>query len=218
LEGNLTLPESAKGAVLFAIANGNSRFSVRNRFVAETLHEAALATLLVDLLTRREERIGAMTGQLRFDIPRLAARLLKATDWLGEHPATRRLPLGYFGGNSGVAAALVAAAGRPAISAVVSRGGRPDLAGGALAYVRAAVLMVVGGRDQPTIEANEAAYARLVSARDKSLHLVPHATHFFEERGALEEVARLAAEWFVQHLTNGPHSKNEPPTVRAGTL
>jgi dienelactone hydrolase len=161
-----------------------------------------MATLLVDLLTRREERIDAMTGLVHFDIPRLAARLLKATDWLGEHPATRDLPLGYFGANSGVAAALVAAAGRPTVAAVVSRGGRPDLAGGALAEVRAAVLLIVGSRDVPVIDVNELAYEQLVRARDKSLHIVARATHFFEEPGALDEVARQSADWFAQHLTD----------------
>jgi dienelactone hydrolase len=170
LEGNLTLPESAQGAVLFAFGSGSSRFNLRNRLVAEGLHDAGLATLLVDLLTRQEVRADTLRGQARFDIPRLAARLLRATDWLGEHPVTRNLPLGYFGGNAGVAATMVAAAGRPAIAAVVARGGRPDLAGGALGEVRAAVLLIVGGRDLPLIDVNELAFEQLVRARQVSAH------------------------------------------------
>jgi putative phosphoribosyl transferase len=203
LEGNLTLPESAQGAVLFGFGGGSSRFNLHNRFVAESLHDIGVATLLVDLLTQREAREVSMwepRGQARFDISRLAARLLKAADWLGENPATRDLPMGYFGANAGVAAALVAAAGRPSIAAVVSRGGRPDLAGGALREVTAAVLLIVSGRDLSLIDVNELAYEQLVRARDKSLHIVEHATHLFEEREALEEVARHSAEWFAQHL------------------
>jgi dienelactone hydrolase len=202
LEGNLTLPESARGAVLFATGSGSSRFSTRNRHFAEILHEAEMATLVVDLLTRREQRNELMTGPLRFDIPQLAMRLLKATDWLGEHPATGGLPLGYFGANSSVPAALVAAAGRPAIAAVVSRGGRPDLAGGALADVRAAVLLIVGGRDTWMIDANETAYRQLAKARDKSLHIVPQATQLFEQPGALDKVVKRSADWFAEHLNN----------------
>jgi dienelactone hydrolase len=200
LEGNLTLPESPQGAVLFGFGRGSSRFNLRNRLVAEALHDASLATLLVDLFTRRELQFDAIRGQSRFDIPRHAARLLKATDWLGEHPATRDLPRGYFGANAGVAATMVAAAGRPVIAAVVARGGRPDLARGALGEVRAAVLLIVGGRDLPLIDVNELAYEQLVRARDKSLVVVEHATHVFAEPGALEEVARHSAEWFAQHL------------------
>jgi dienelactone hydrolase len=203
LEGSLTLPDGAQGAVLFAIGNGSSRFSARNRFIAEALHEVGVATLLADLLTRREQGASRITEQMRFDIPRLAMRLLKATDWLGVHPTTRGLPLGYFGANSSVAAALVAAAGRPAVAAVVARGGRPDLAGDALAEIAAAVLLIVGGRDDTLIDANETAFEQLVQARDKSLHIVPRATHFFEEPGALHEVARYSADWFAQHLIKG---------------
>jgi dienelactone hydrolase len=206
LEGNLTLPESAHAIVLFAHGSGSSRLSPRNRFVAQSLHEAGLATLLVDLLTHKEERVDMTTAHLRFDIPRLAARLLRATDWLSENPATRDLPTGYFGASTGAAAALVAAAGRPAIGAVVSRGGRPDLAGGALADVRAAVLLIVGGHDLPVIDLNEEAYEQLVSAHDKHLHVIPDATHLFEEPGALGEVARLAGNWFISHLSAMLHN------------
>jgi dienelactone hydrolase len=200
LEGNLTLPESAQAVVLFAHGSGSSRFSPRNRFVAEILHDAGLATLLVDLLTHREEQVDVNTAHYRFDIPLLAGRLVKATDWLTENPATRDLRVGYFGASTGAAAALVAAAGRPAISAVVSRGGRPDLAGRALEDVRAAVLLIVGGHDLPVLDLNEEAYERLIKAREKRIEIVPRATHLFEEPGALDAVARLAADWFTHHL------------------
>ncbi|MEX2141729.1 MAG: dienelactone hydrolase family protein [Pirellulales bacterium] len=201
LEGNLTLPESAQAVVLFAHGSGSSRFSPRNRFVADVLHDAGLATLLVDLLTHKEERVDVTTAHFRFDIPLLAARLIKTTDWLAESPTTRDLRVGYFGASTGAAAALVAAAGRPAIWAVVSRGGRPDLAGDALEDVRAAVLLIVGGHDLPVLDLNEEAYEKLVKAREKRIEIVPRATHLFEEPGALEAVARLAADWFTQHLS-----------------
>lgn len=200
LEGNLTLPESSQAVVLFAHGSGSSRLSPRNRFVADVLHEAGLATLLIDLLTRKEERVDMSTAHLRFNIPLLAGRLVRATDWLAENSATRDLPVAYFGASTGAAAALVAAAGRPAISAVVSRGGRPDLAGRALEDVRAAVLLIVGGYDLPVLELNEEALGQLNQARERSLHIVPRATHLFEEEGVLEKVAHLAAEWFTQHL------------------
>jgi putative phosphoribosyl transferase len=199
LEGNLTLPESAHAVVLFAHGSGSSRFSRRNRFVAEVLHDAGLATLLLDLLTHKEEQVDVDTD-FRFDIPLLAGRLVKATDWLAENPTTRDLRIGYFGASTGAAAALVAAAGRSAIPAVVSRGGRPDLAGKALEDVRAAVLLIVGGHDLPVLDLNEEAYQRLIKAREKRLEIVPRATHLFEEPGALDSVARLAADWFAQHL------------------
>jgi dienelactone hydrolase len=200
LEGNLTIPEGAHAVVLFAHGSGSSRFSPRNRFVAEVLHDAGLATLLVDLLTSREERDDFTTAQFRFNIPLLAGRLVKATDWLAECAATRELPIGYFGASTGAAAALVAAAGRPRIAAVVSRGGRPDLAGGALHEVRAAVLLIVGGHDLPVLDLNEEAYEKLTKSRGKQWHVVPGATHLFEEPGALDEVARLATSWFAEHL------------------
>jgi putative phosphoribosyl transferase len=200
LTGNLTLVDGATVIVLFAHGSGSSRFSTRNRFVAETLHSAGLSTLLIDLLTPNEERVDMATAHLRFDVPLLASRLLKATDWLAENSTTNRLSVGYFGASTGAAAALVAAAGRPAISAVVSRGGRPDLAGQALEAVRAAVLLIVGGNDVEVLKLNELAYDRLLQSRAKKLHVVAGATHLFEESGALDEVARLAAEWFTKRL------------------
>ena len=199
LEGDLRLPHDARGVVLFAHGSGSSRHSPRNRRVAELLNEAKLATLLLDLLTRAEEAIDARTAQLRFDIEFLAQRLIAATDWLTEEPATRSLRIGYFGASTGAAAALVAAAERPAVvGAVVSRGGRPDLAGRALASVRAPTLLIVGGRDVLVVELNHRALA--VLRCEKEIVVVPGATHLFEEPGALEEVARLAREWFERHL------------------
>jgi len=185
--------------VLFAHGSGSSRLSPRNRHVARVLNEAALATLLVDLLTPEEEAIDARKAHLRFDIGLLAERLVAATDWLTAHPDTRDLRVGYFGASTGAAAALVAAAARSgAVGAVVSRGGRPDLAGRVLALVRAPTLLIVGGRDLQVLELNREAFAQLTC--DKRLEIVPGATHLFEEPGALHEVARLAANWFVEHL------------------
>jgi putative phosphoribosyl transferase len=199
LEGNLSLPEGAQGIVLFAHGSGSSRYSPRNRHVAQLLNEAKLATLLVDLLTSDEEAIDLRTAHLRFDIGLLAERLVGATDWLTQYPDTRDLQVGYFGASTGAGAALVAAAERPhTVGAVVSRGGRPDLAGPALARVRAPTLLIVGGNDFPVIELNRAALAPLRC--EKSLVIVPGATHLFEEPGALDEVARLAREWFERHL------------------
>ena len=200
LEGNLTVPERARGVVLFAHGSGSSRPSPRNRYVARVLNEAKLATLLIDLLTPREEAIDQQTGDLRFDIGLLAERLIGATDWLTQHPDTRRFRLGYFGASTGAAAALVAAAERePVVGAVVSRGGRPDLAGPALARVRAPTLLIVGGDDTPVIELNQLAFTQLRCEKD--LVIVPGATHLFEEPGALEQVARLARDWFQRFLT-----------------
>jgi putative phosphoribosyl transferase len=200
LEGNLSLPEGARGIVLFAHGSGSSRHSPRNRYVAQVLNEAKLATLLVDLLTPDEEAIDLRTAHLRFDIGLLAERLVGVTDWLTQYPDTRHLRVGYFGASTGAAAALVAAAQRPdAVDAVVSRGGRPDLAGPALARVRAPTLLIVGGNDFPVIELNQAALAQLRC--EKQLVIVPGATHLFEEPGALDAVARLAREWFERHLT-----------------
>ena len=199
LEGNLSLPKGAGGIVLFAHGSGSSRHSPRNRYVARLLNQAKLATLLVDLLTSEEEAIDMRTAQLRFDIDLLAERLVAVTDWLTEHPDTRQLRVGYFGASTGAAAALVAAAERPdMVGAVVSRGGRPDLAGHALARVRAPTLLIVGGNDFQVIELNRAALAQLRC--EKQLVIVPGATHLFEEPGALDEVARLAREWFERHL------------------
>jgi putative phosphoribosyl transferase len=199
IEGNLTLPEGAYGIVLFAHGSGSSRHSPRNRYVAWLLNQANLATLLVDLLTSDEEAIDLRTGHLRFDIELLAERLISVTDWLTQQRDTRRLRVGYFGASTGAGAALVAAAERTdVVGAVVSRGGRPDLAGAALARVRAPTLLIVGGNDFQVIELNRAAFALLRS--EKQLVIVPGATHLFEEPGALDEVARLAREWFEQHL------------------
>jgi putative phosphoribosyl transferase len=199
LEGDLRLPKGARGVVLFAHGSGSSRHSPRNRLVASLLNEAKLATLLVDLLTPHEETIDVQTAHLRFDIPLLAKRLVGATDWLARHPDTRALRFGYFGASTGAAAALVAAAERPQqIDAVVSRGGRPDLAGPALERVRAPTLLIVGGNDFPVIEMNQAALTRLRC--EKRLVIIPGATHLFEEPGALVEVARFAREWFERYL------------------
>jgi len=199
LEGNLSLPKGASGIVLFAHGSGSSRHSPRNRYVARLLNQANLATLLVDLLTSDEETIDLRTGHLRFDIELLAERLISVTDWLTQQRDTRRLRIGYFGASTGAGAALVAAAERPdVVGAVVSRGGRPDLAGAALARVRAPTLLIVGGNDFQVIELNRAAFALLRS--EKQLVIVPGATHLFEEPGALDEVARLAREWFERHL------------------
>ena len=199
LEGTLALPPKAQGMVLFAHGSGSSRHSPRNRFVAEQLQGGGLGTLLVDLLTPQEEAIDARTRQLRFDIGLLAERLVGAIDWLAQQSATRGLPVGLFGASTGAGAALVAAAARPdAVEAVVSRGGRPDLAGDALPLVRAPTLFIVGGRDEQVIELNRQAMARMRAP--VKLEIIPGATHLFEEPGALEQVARLARDWFVRYL------------------
>jgi len=199
LEGDLTLPERARGVVLFAHGSGSSRFSPRNRHVARRLNEAGLATLLIDLLTLEEEEFDRQSVVLRFDIGLLAARLIAATRWLGEHRDTRHLRIGYFGASTGAAAALVAAAELPhAVGAVVSRGGRPDLAGRALARIRAPTLLIVGGEDTEVLELNAQAFAQLHC--EKELTVIPGATHLFDEPGALEQVTRHAREWFERYL------------------
>jgi pimeloyl-ACP methyl ester carboxylesterase len=199
LEGNLTLPQDCQAVVLFAHGSGSSRHSPRNRYVARLLNEAKLATLLIDLLTLHEEAIDAQTAQLRFDIDLLAKRLVDATDWLTQFPDTKQLRIGYFGASTGAAAALVAAAERPdQVRAIVSRGGRPDLAGAALPRVRAPTLLIVGGNDVQVIQLNQMALAQLRS--EKQLVIIPGATHLFEEPGALDKVARMAREWFQRHL------------------
>ena len=200
LEGDLRVPEGSRGIVLFAHGSGSSRKSPRNRYVAQALREVGLATLLIDLLTADEEAVDLRTGRLRFDVDLLAGRLVGATDWLGKNPETRGLKIGYFGASTGAGAALVAATERPqAVGAIVSRGGRPDLAGPALPRVQAPTLLIVGGNDTPVIRMNQEALAQLrVEAK---LEIVPGATHLFEEPGALEVVARLAGEWFRRHLT-----------------
>jgi putative phosphoribosyl transferase len=199
LEGSLGVPEDASGIVLFAHGSGSGRHSPRNRSVARTLRERGLGTLLIDLLTTAEEAVDLRTGELRFDISLLARRLAGATDWLRQNPGTKDLPVGYFGASTGAGAALVAAAERPeAVDAVVSRGGRPDLAGESLTLVAAPTLLIVGGEDGEVIRMNQEALDRLRA--EKRLEIVPGAGHLFEEPGALDEVARLAAEWFTQHL------------------
>jgi putative phosphoribosyl transferase len=200
LIGDLTVPPAAAGLVLFAHGSGSGRFSPRNRFVAEHLQTAGLATLLIDLLTEKEEAIDDRTGHLRFDIGLLAARLVGAAEWLSRDPHTRHLPIGCFGASTGGGAALVAAARQPEqIRVVVSRGGRPDLAGEALPAVRAPTLLIVGAWDEPVIGMNRTALARL-GAETKKLVIVPRATHLFEEPGALEQVADLASDWFTRYL------------------
>jgi dienelactone hydrolase len=200
LEGNVTVPEGARGVVLFAHGSGSSRHSPRNRFVAQSLNDVGLATLLLDLLTADEEAIDAYSGHYRFDIDLLAQRLVGAADWLSRETETADLPLGCFGASTGAAAALIAAAERPSVvRAVVSRGGRPDLAGPALARVQAPTLLIVGGNDVPVIGLNQQALDQLRTPR-KELTIVPGATHLFEEPGALDEVARLACDWFTRYL------------------
>jgi dienelactone hydrolase len=207
LEGNLDIPEGAGGVVLFAHGSGSGRHSPRNRFVAQQLRAAGLATLLIDLLTEDEEAEDQDTGHLRFDIGLLAERLVGATDWLAQDPRTAGLSVGYFGASTGGGAALAAAALRPErVGAVVSRGGRPDLAGDALPAVRAPTLLIVGGADRPVIGMNREAMARL-GPPVKELVIVPGATHLFEEPGKLEEVARFAADWFTRYLNLPAESK-----------
>jgi dienelactone hydrolase len=196
LEGELALPEGATGVVLFAHGSGSSRLSPRNTQVARTLNRAGVGTLLFDLLTREEDR----DYETRFDIALLTARLLAATDWAARDPACSGLKIGYFGASTGAAAALQAAAARPGTAAVVSRGGRPDLAGvPALEKVRAPTLLLVGGLDDVVIELNERAYAHLACV--KNLVVVPGASHLFEEAGTLDEVAAHATQWFHRWLT-----------------
>jgi dienelactone hydrolase len=206
LEGELSLPQNSRGLVLFAHGSGSSRHSPRNQFVARMLHASGMGTLLLDLLTLQEERVDLQTRHFRFNIGLLAERLIYASRWLEEstewisnqaHP--EHLRLGYFGASTGGGAALMAAAALGSrVGAVVSRGGRPDLAGPALAEVKAPTLLIVGGRDAQVIELNKDAYAQMTC--EKVLEIVPGATHLFEEPGALDKVARLAADWFQRHL------------------
>jgi len=199
LNGDLSLPADAAGLVVFAHGSGSSRHSSRNRAVAEVLQRARLGTLMLDLLTDHEERADIITAEFRFDIPLLAGRVVAALDWAQSAQATAMLPIGVFGASTGAAAALIAAAERPdAVRAVVSRGGRPDLAEDALERVAAPTLLIVGGRDEVVIELNQQAHDRMRSER--RLDIVPGATHLFEEPGALDEVSRAAREWFRQYL------------------
>jgi len=200
LEGNLTIPEGAKGIVVFAHGSGSSRFSSRNRYVAQELQKEGLGTLLFDLLTAEEERIDMITTHLRFDIDLLADRLVSVTNWLLSNPDTKELVIGYFGASTGAAAALIAAKEHSnVIKAVVSRGGRPDLAEKVLPDVKAPTLLIVGGEDYQVIEMNQWALDQL-KIEQKELKIVPRATHLFEEPGTLEEVANLAGEWFRRYL------------------
>jgi dienelactone hydrolase len=199
LSGNLTVPENVVGLVLFAHGSGSGRHSPRNQFVARTLNDARLGTLLFDLLTQHEEAIDMRTGEHRFNIGLLAERLVHATMWAKQQEQTRNLRLGYFGSSTGGGAALVAAAELSQdVDAVVSRGGRPDLAGDALPKVEAPTLLIVGGNDDIVIELNEMARDRMRC--EVKLEIVPGATHLFEEPGALEKVAKLASDWFVGHI------------------
>jgi pimeloyl-ACP methyl ester carboxylesterase len=206
ISADLRIPEDAKGLVIFAHGSGSSRLSSRNRFVAGVLQRAGFATLLLDLLTAREEEIDLQTRHLRFDIDLLARRLVEATEWSGKEPSIRDLPAAYFGASTGAAAALIAAADLPdTIRAVVSRGGRPDLAGPALSRVKAPTLLIVGGDDVPVIELNEQAFNKLQC--EKKLEIVPRATHLFEEPGTLERVAALASSWFGDYVSMKFHAR-----------
>lgn len=201
LEGDLTIAPNAKAVVLFAHGSGSSRFSSRNKRVASLLQQCGFATLLMDLLTPNEEERDRHTGEHRFDIARLAERLVAAVEWLGLEQLTARLPVAIFGASTGGGAALVAATEVPeSITAVVSRGGRPDLAGSALARVRTPTLLIVGGADLPVLELNRAALAQI--SAPARLEVIPGATHLFEEPGALDEVARHAGSWIEQYLSN----------------
>ena len=214
LEGKLALPKGARGLVLFAHGSGSSRHSPRNRHVAQIFQSQGIATLLFDLLTSNEEPVDRYTGELRFDVPFLAKRLIGATRWIRNTANINDLKLGYFGASTGAAAALVAAAELPdAISAVVSRGGRPDLALGALGSVCAPTLLIVGGDDKPVISMNREALTELRC--EKKLVIIPRATHLFEEPGALEQVARVAAEWFIRHFTPVEKGQTQGTMARA---
>ena len=201
LAGNLNIPMSATALVLFAHGSGSSRHSPRNQFVARTLNDTGLATLLFDLLTPEEELVDTRTAELRFDIDLLAKRLVHATKWAKREEQTRNLRIGYFGSSTGGGAALVAAAQLPNdVGAVVSRGGRPDLAGAALPKVQAPTLLIVGGQDEIVIDLNE--QARNQMRCKAKVEIIPGATHLFEEPGALEQVAKLASDWFINHIAH----------------
>jgi putative phosphoribosyl transferase len=203
LEGNISIPEDAKGLVLFVHGSGSSRYSPRNQYVAQTLQEAGLGTLLFDLLTSSEEEVDMQTRQLRFDIDLLARRTAGALEWLDLQPYAQDLKRGLFGSSTGAAAALIAAADLPEkVDAVVSRGGRPDLAGPALPRVKAPTLLIVGENDDVVIDLNEKALAQMQEGSEKKLTIVPGASHLFEEPGTLEYAARLARNWFQIHLNS----------------
>ena len=207
LEGTLVVPERSVGIVLFAHGSGSSRRSPRNRYVAQVLQSQGIATLLFDLLTRAEESVDEFTGKLRFDIPFLAERLIGATHWVMQRADLQSLAIGYVGASTGAGAALVAASRLPdVVRAVVSRGGRPDLAGNALRSVVVPTLLIVGGNDDPVIGMNQTALARL-KCPEKKLVVIPGATHLFEEPGTLEEVAHIAAGWFTQYLPTASRAR-----------
>jgi putative phosphoribosyl transferase len=201
LAADVSLPENAKGLVLFAHGSGSSRHSPRNRHVADVLNRGSIGTILIDLLTEEEEQVDLRTAELRFDIPLLGSRVAEITDWIQEQPALKKLGLGYFGASTGAAAALVAAAKRPTeLRAVVSRGGRPDLAGPFLKGVKAATLFIVGGDDTQVLELNRSAMAQLPRQTPHKLEVIPGATHLFEEPGTLDRAAALARDWFLEYL------------------
>lgn len=201
LGGTLAVPLGAPGVVLFAHGSGSSQFSPRNRAVARALRAAGMGTLLMDLLSIEEEEAERFTRHLRFDLPLLARRLSAATEWMSEDPRTAGRPIGYFGSSTGAGAALIAAAMWPdRVGAVVSRGGRPDLAGAALRHVRTPTLLLVGSRDEVVLDLNREALGQLPERTKKRLEVIPGATHLFEEPGALERVSELAARWFGEHL------------------
>jgi putative phosphoribosyl transferase len=203
IEGDLTIPLKAAGLVVFAHGSGSSRFSRRNRSVAQVLQDGGYGTLLLDLLTSSEEAIDEQTREYRFDVDRLGHRVVAAIDWIASHPQVARLPVACFGASTGAAAALIAAAERPeVVRAVISRGGRPDLAGYALPKVQAPTLLIVGGDDEPVIELNRAAMRRMRAPAQ--LEIVPGATHLFEEPGALELVSQLALRWCTKYLKGSP--------------
>jgi pimeloyl-ACP methyl ester carboxylesterase len=207
LGARLDIPLESRGLVIFAHGSGSSRHSPRNQYVAGVLREAGLGTLLFDLLTAEEERAEACTRHLRFNIPFLAKRLVGVTRWALEQARSKDLQAAYFGSSTGAAAALVAAAAvKDGVAAVVSRGGRPDLAGDALEAVNAPTLLIVGGEDQEVITLNKEAYGDLRC--EKALRIIPGASHLFEESGTLEQVAEIAADWFVQHLHQSERSEN----------
>lgn len=209
LAGSLTMPEAARGLVIFAHGSGSGRHSPRNREVAARLNAAALGTLLLDLLTPAEEAVDRRTAQLRFDIPLLTGRVRAAVDWASREPEIAALPIGLFGASTGGAAALAAAAEASAVFALVLRGGRPDLAGQALAEVRAPTLMIVGGEDRVVLDLNSQACAQMRA--ECRVHVILGATHLFEEPGALAEVSSLAGEWFTRYLPERPPDHPTPP-------
>lgn len=207
LSGDLLIPSSVHGIVLFAHGSGSSRHSSRNKSVARHLHECGIGTLLLDLLTPEEEKVDAITAHLRFDIPLLSSRLVQATEWLGHQEPLQSLPLGYFGASTGAAAALTASTGHSLrIAAIVSRGGRPDLASSSLPRVTCPTLLIVGGNDRQVEELNRQAMAAMNCIRE--LVVIPGATHLFEEPGALEQVARLASAWFLRHFKGGKKDRS----------